>query len=158
VIAKQDLGTGFRKIVVTDDQGATWSRSSEGELHGLGARLWFGGFAEGSGHPRQATGFEGGHRSEPEGSGAILSGRLLVLLVAYPPKSDFPGTGPNGNGISERIRDQGEWIELTKTDGCEGCHQLGDKSTREIPANLGAFDTSVAAWDRRIQSVKSVAR
>jgi len=73
-------------------------------------------------------------------------------LLHIPPKSDFPGTGPNGNGISERIRDQGEWIELTKTDGCEGCHQLGDKSTREIPANLGAFDTSVAAWVRRIQS------
>jgi hypothetical protein len=29
---------------------------------------------------------------------------------------------------------------------------LGDKATRELPKGLGAFDSSYAAWDRRIQS------
>ena len=75
-------------------------------------------------------------------------------LLHIPPKSDFPGTGDKGNGISERIKDQGNWVEMVKTDGCESCHQLGDKATRTIPSSLGAFDTSAAAWDRRIQSAQ----
>ena len=52
-------------------------------------------------------------------------------LLHIPPKSDFPGTGDKGNGISERIKDQGKWVEMVKTDGCESCHQLGDKATRD---------------------------
>ena len=74
-------------------------------------------------------------------------------MLHIPPKSDFPGTGHKGNGISQRIKDQGEWIENMKTDGCEACHQLGDKATREIEPTLGAFDTSqprgTAASSRR---------
>jgi len=76
-----------------------------------------------------------------------------LSLMEMPPKSDFPGTGAKGNGISETIRSQGEWIrQVVNTDGCTGCHQLGNKATREIPKNLGTFDSSLAAWDRRIQS------
>ena len=39
-----------------------------------------------------------------------------------------------------------------KSGGCLACHQLGSRGTREIPAALGTFPTSVAAWERRIQS------
>ena len=74
-------------------------------------------------------------------------------LMQMPPKSDFPGTGPQGNGISPTVKSQAEWIRMVvNTDGCTGCHQLGNKATREIPHSLGAFDSSEAAWDRRIQS------
>jgi hypothetical protein len=41
---------------------------------------------------------------------------------------------------------------MIKTDSCESCHQLGNKGTREIPASLGVFDSSAAAWQRRVQS------
>jgi hypothetical protein len=51
------------------------------------------------------------------------------------------------------MRSQGEWIRnVINTDGCTGCHQMGNKATREIPENLGRFENSRAAWDRRIQS------
>ena len=30
-------------------------------------------------------------------------------LLQVPPKSDFPGTGPNGNGISPNVKSQ-QWI------------------------------------------------
>ncbi len=51
------------------------------------------------------------------------------------------------------MKSQGEWVRsIVTTDGCTGCHQLGNKATREIPKNLGVFDSSSAAWDRRIQS------
>ena len=70
-----------------------------------------------------------------------------------PPKSDFPGTGPTGNGISTNIKSQGEWIRnVVNTDGCTGCHQMGNKATREIPKALGTFENSSAAWERRVQS------
>ena len=39
----------------------------------------------------------------------------------------------------------------SRTDGCVGCHQLGNKATREIPS-LGTFKTGDEAWARRIQS------
>ena len=61
--------------------------------------------------------------------------------------------GPSGNGISENIRSQGEWIrQIVNTDGCTGCHQMGGKATREIPKSLGTFEDSKAAWDRRVQA------
>jgi len=75
-------------------------------------------------------------------------------LLEVPPKSDFPGTGESGNGISPNMRSQGEYIRgIVNTDGCTGCHQMGGKATREIPPSiLGASVNSTAAWDRRIQS------
>jgi len=51
------------------------------------------------------------------------------------------------------MRSQGEWIRnIVGTDGCTGCHQMGNRATREIPEALGTFPNSVAAWERRIQS------
>src|SRR5262249_47531822 len=73
-------------------------------------------------------------------------------LIQVPSKSDFPGTGPNGNGISENMTSQGQWVRQLKTDGCVTCHQLGNKATREIPEALGKFPNSVPAWQRRVQS------
>jgi hypothetical protein len=75
-------------------------------------------------------------------------------LLSVPPKSDFPGTGPSGNGISPNIKTQGEWIRnIVNTDGCTGCHQMGGPATRTIPASiLGQFEDTKMAWDRRIQS------
>src|SRR5204863_6004290 len=74
-------------------------------------------------------------------------------LLQLPAPGDFPGTGERGNGISESIRSQGEWVRnVVNTDGCTTCHQLGNKATREIPEALGTFPNSKAAWDRRIQS------
>ncbi|HSL72750.1 MAG TPA: hypothetical protein VK864_21035, partial [Longimicrobiales bacterium] len=73
-------------------------------------------------------------------------------LLRVPDQSEFPGTGPEGNGISPNIQDQANWIRTIKSGACMACHQLGNKATREIPATLGHFPNSVAAWDRRIQS------
>ena len=70
------------------------------------------------------------------------------------PKSDFPGTGPTGNGILLNIKSQGQWISsVVNTDGCTGCHQMGDKATREIPQSiLSQTANSKAAWDLRIKA------
>ncbi len=154
VIAEtKDLGTGYRKIVVTDDQG----RYLIPDLPKANYTVWVRGYGLVDSPKVQATpgkqlDLKAVIAPSAKEAAQYYPAAYWYSLLHIPPKSDFPGTGPNGNGISERIRDQGEWMENTKTDGCEGCHQLGDKATREIPANLGAFDTSVAAWERRIQS------
>jgi hypothetical protein len=72
--------------------------------------------------------------------------------MEIPAKSEFPGTGDSGNGISPAIKTQGEWIQRTKSGGCTACHALGTKGTREIPTALGQFPNSAAAWDRRVKS------
>jgi hypothetical protein len=50
------------------------------------------------------------------------------------------------------MKSQGQWLHFLKTDSCWSCHQMGDKATREIPKSLGHFDSSTAAWARRILS------
>ena len=70
-----------------------------------------------------------------------------------PGQHEFPGTGPEGNGISPNMESQAAWIRILKSGGCMACHQLGNKADAgEIPTELGQFDSLAAAWDRRIQS------
>ncbi len=76
-------------------------------------------------------------------------------LMQMPPKTDFPGTGENGNGISPNIHSQGEWIrQVVNTDGCTGCHQMGNPATRTVPKSIleEVHGDLKAAWDRRIQA------
>ena len=47
---------------------------------------------------------------------------------------------------------QSQWLTAIKNQACVGCHQLGQLSTRTIPAAFGTFKTSEEAWARRIQS------
>src|SRR3979411_1824704 len=42
-----------------------------------------------------------------------------------------------------------------KNIGCIGCHQLGQASTRTIPAAFGEFKSGEEAWMRRVQSGQS---
>jgi hypothetical protein len=156
VIAEtKDLPTGYRKIVVTDDQG----RYVIPELPKANYDVWVRGYGLVD-SPKVKTmagkmlNLNAVLASDPHQAAQYYPAAYWYSLLHIPPKSDFPGTGDKGNGISERIKDQGAWIENVKTDGCESCHQLGDKATREIESSLGAFDTSFAAWDRRIQSAQ----
>src|SRR5207247_3122241 len=73
-------------------------------------------------------------------------------MLKVPDKSEFPGTGPQGNGMSTNMKSQAQWLDVVKTNGCYTCHQLGNKATRTIPKELGEFKSSAEAWQRRIQS------
>src|ERR1700681_3381879 len=156
VIAEsKDFGAGFRKIVVTDDQG----RYLIPDLPKANYDIWVRGYglvdsAKVQAAPGKQLDLKAVVAPSAKEAAQYYPAAYWYSLLHIPPKSDFPGTGPTGNGISDRIKDQGEWVELVKTDGCESCHQIGDKATREIPSSLGAFDTTEAAWDRRIQSAQ----
>src|SRR6202040_4315038 len=137
VIAEtRDTPTRLIKIVVTDDQG----RYLVPALPKGNYDVWVRGY---------------GLVDSPnaKAAAAYYPAQYWFALLQVPPKGDFPGTGPQGNGISPTVKTQGDWIRsVVNTDGCSGCHQLGNKATREIPPGLGEFETSDAAWDRRIQS------
>ncbi|HSZ18378.1 MAG TPA: carboxypeptidase-like regulatory domain-containing protein [Candidatus Acidoferrum sp.] len=156
VIAEtKDLPTGYRKIVVTDDQG----RYVIPQLPKATYDVWVRGYglvdsAKVKAMPGKMLDLTAVIAPDAHAAAMYYPAAYWYSLLHIPPKSDFPGTGDKGNGISERIKDQGNWVENIKTDGCESCHQLGDKATREIESSLGAFDTSYAAWDRRIQSAQ----
>src|SRR5439155_1401298 len=47
---------------------------------------------------------------------------------------------------------QSDWLTVVKNRSCVGCHQLGQLSTRTIPASLGQFESGEKAWIRRVQS------
>jgi hypothetical protein len=156
VIAEtKDLPTGYRKIVVTDDQG----RYVIPELPKANYDVWVRGYGlvdspKVKSAPGKMLNLTAVLAPDAHEAAQYYPAAYWYSMLHIPPKSDFPGTGEKGNGISERIKDQGNWVEMVKTDGCEACHQLGDKATRTIPSTLGAFDTSAAAWDRRIQSAQ----
>ena len=60
-------------------------------------------------------------------------------MLEIPAKSEFPGTGPNGNGISERMRSQADW--LNQAYGARSCtlHWRHDKYDAEVMAHSGYF-------------------
>jgi hypothetical protein len=49
-----------------------------------------------------------------------------------------------------KVKSQAQWLDVVKTNGCYGCHALGNRATRTIPKDLGTFASSKEAWARRI--------
>ena len=50
---------------------------------------------------------------------------------------------------------QSAWLNQMKSNGCIGCHQIGQKATRTIPVAFGTFQSGAQAWQRRITSGQS---
>ena len=155
VIAEtKELPTKLIKSVVTDDQG----RYLVPDLPKATYDVWVRGYGlvdspKVQSAPGKTVNLKAVAAPNPKAAAEYYPAQYWLALLHLPPKSDFPGTGPTGNGISPNVRSQGEWIrQVVNTDGCTGCHQLGNKATREIPKSLGTFESSADAWDRRIQS------
>ena len=150
-----ELPTKLVKIVVTDDQG----RYLVPQLPKAGYKVWVRGYGlvdskPVEGWPGKTLNLTAVIAPDKKAAIAYYPALYWFSLLQVPPQSDFPGTGPNGNGISPNIKSQGEWIRMVvNTDGCTGCHQMGDKATREIPESfLSQAKDSKAAWDMRIKA------
>lgn len=156
VIAEtNDLPTKFVRIVVTDDQG----RYLVPDLPKANYSVWVRGYGlADSAKVQSATGrnldLKAVAAPDKKAAAEYYPALYWYSLMQMPPKSDFPGTGPTGNGISPNVKSQGQWIaNIVNTDGCTGCHQMGDKATREIPQSiLSSTANSRAAWDLRIKA------
>jgi hypothetical protein len=147
-----DLPTKFAKIVVTDERG----RYVLPDLPKANYSVWVRGYGlVDSAKVQAAPGKQLDLRAVPapdEKSAAQYYPAIYWwAMLKVPDKGDFPGTGPNGNGIPTGLRSQSQWLAGIKTDGCVTCHQLGNLATRTIPQALSDVD-SFSAWTRRIQS------
>ena len=154
VIAEtRDLPTRYIKIVATDGQG----RYLIPDLPKANYDVWVRGYGlVDSPKVKSASGKTLNLKAVPAPSEKAAAQYYPAIywlsMLKIPDAKQFPGTGPSGNGMPVTLKDQGMWLRHLKTDGCNGCHQLGDKATRELPVQLGHFNTSAEAWERRIQS------
>lgn len=148
-----DLPTGYIKEVVTDDHG----RYLIPDLPKAAYTVWARGYGlidspKSQSAPGKLVDLRMSIAPNAETAAQIYPANYWYALMKVPGKSEFPGTGPTGNGISPNIKTQGQWIHLIKTDSCESCHQLGSAYTRTIPALFANLDSPAQAWMRRIQS------
>lgn len=156
VIAEtKDFPTSFRKIVVTDDAG----KFLIPELPAAGYQVWVRGYGLADSEKTQARpGADVRIRvrpaASPQEAAEIYPSNYWYSLLRVPETGDFPGTGTgaNGNGINARMRMQADWIDRLK-DGCQLCHQIGNKATREMPlVDMNAQKSSKEAWLNRIRA------
>jgi hypothetical protein len=148
-----ELPTRFARIVVTDDRG----RYLLPDLPKANYSVWVRGYGlvdspKVLSAPGRILDLSAVAAPSPRAAAEYYPAGYWFALLAVPDKSEFHATGSARNGIAPNIRSQAEWLRSLKSGGCWACHQLGNKVTREIPRALGAFDSSRAAWERRIVS------
>jgi len=148
-----DLPTSYIKEVVTDDRG----RYLIPDLPQATYTIWARGYGlvdspKLQARPGKIVDLKPTVAPDAKTAAQIYPANYWYALMKVPAKSEFPGTGPTGNGISPNIKTQGQWLHLVKTDSCESCHQLGNQYTRTIPEMFAGFDSPAQAWMRRVQS------
>ena len=154
VIAEtHDLPTKFVRIVVTDDQG----RYLIPDLPKATYSVWVRGYGlvdspQLSAKPGTTVNLTAVTAPTPRAAAEYYPAGYWFSLMHVPAESEFAAPAGDPNAMSPNVKSQAEWLRIVKSGGCWACHQLGSKGTREIPAALGHFGSSVAAWDRRIQS------
>jgi hypothetical protein len=148
-----DLPTKFARIVVTDDRG----RYLMPDLPKASYRVWVRGYGlidspQVPASPGRLLDLRAVPAPSPASAAEYYPAIYWYAMLRAPEASEFPGTGPEGNGLPPALKSQAQWLDAVKTNGCYTCHQLGNKATRTIPPELGDFATSAEAWQRRIQS------
>ena len=151
VAETDDTPTHFVKIVVTDDDG----RFVLPELPEAIFQVWVRGYGLIDSEPvslrsgASNVSLKAFLAEDPLLAAQVYPANYWYSLLEVPGHEEFPGTGPDGNGISEGMRSQAQWIDMTKQ-GCQLCHQLGNKLTRSLDhlSHLD-FETSIEAWQYR---------
>src|SRR3954467_11554852 len=138
-----DLPTRYAKMVVTDDQG----RYVVPDLPKAKYKVWVRGYglvdsAKVDGEPGKQLNL----RAVPAPSEAEAAKYYPAIywfsMMKIPDASQF---GKKDGDIPDKVK-QSDWLNLMKNNGCVGCHQLGQLSTRTIPAGLGEFSSPAEAW------------
>ena len=149
VAETDDLDTRFRKIVVTGDDG----RFLVPDLPAASYRVWVRGYGLAdsepvTAEPGQMLTLRATPAASPREAARVYPANYWYSLLEPPAADEFPGTGPEGNGISPALRSQAAWVDITKQ-GCQLCHQMGNRFTFDT-THLDGFDSAVEAWDHRL--------
>ena len=148
-----DLPTKFAKIVVTDDQG----RYLLPDLPTARYDVWVRGYGlvdspKQQAEPGTTLNLRAIPAPNPRAAAEYYPAGYWYSLMQVPAESEFPGTGPEGNGINPIFKNQADYVRLLKNNSCLGCHQMGSKGTRELHPALGTFENSVKAWEQRLKA------
>jgi hypothetical protein len=146
VIAEtDDLGTRFSRIVVTDDEG----RYLVPDLPEASYRVWVRGYGLVDSEPVAAergtlVDLTATVAPDPAAAARVYPAAYWYAMMGLPSEGEVEAAGIEG-GLNEYLT----WV---KNMGCIGCHQLGNESTRTIPALFADSESSEEAWWRRISS------
>jgi len=143
-----DTPTRFAKIVVTDDRG----RFVVPDLPKGNYQVWVRGYGlidspKVTGTPGKKLDLKAVPAPDAASAANYYPAIYWYSMLHIPGKDQFGGK----SDIPEKITQQ-EWLTDIKNRACIGCHQLGQKATRTIPAAFGTFKSSEEAWMRRVQS------
>ena len=145
VIAEtHDLPTRLLKIVVTDDQG----RFFLPELPNAKYQLFVRGYGlvdspRVDGSPGKNVNLTAVVAPDAKAAAQYYPPNYWYSLIKIPDESEFPGTGPKGNGIAPTMRTQQLWLQQA-SNTCQTCHQMGTPATRYLA------DNTVEGWAERI--------
>jgi len=132
VIAETDeLPTKFAKMVVTDDRG----RFVIPELPKVNYRVWVRGYGlvdskKVSAKPGARVRIKASVAPNAGSAAQYYPAAYWYAMLAVPAKNEFP---------IGKTKSQPEWLDALKSNGCIGCHALGNAATRTIPHALGHF-------------------
>ncbi len=149
VIAEtRDLPTRFARMVATDDQG----RYVIPDLPKANYSVWVRGYGlvdspKVQSEPGKTLNLRAVAAPDAAAAAQYYPAIYWYSMMKIPDKSEFGGKG----AIPAKITFT-EWLNSMKSNGCIGCHQLGQLSTRTFPKSLGEFASSEEAWMRRVQS------
>src|SRR6267154_158230 len=128
-----ELPTKYAKIVVTDDQG----RYALPELPTANYQIFVRGYglvdsARVPAKPGQHVDLKAVGAPDGRAAAQVYPANYWLSLMEIP-KGD----------VSDKDL-------LLETKACYSCHQVGDPVTREISKNLGAYTSSLDAWDHHV--------
>ena len=149
-----ELPTRFARMVVTDDRG----RYLLPDLPKASYSIWVRGYGLVDSPKVKATPGKNLNLKATVAPNDAAAAKYYPAIYWYsmmtiPAASEFGGNG----AIPAKIT-QTDWLNSMKNNGCIGCHQLGQLSTRTFPKNAPHpinAPTSQEAWFRRIQSGQS---
>ena len=141
-----DLPTKYAKIVVTDDAGPLCAaRSTGGELFGLGARLWPGGFAQGAERAGQAADLKAVAAPNDAAAAQYYPAIYWYAMLQIPPQKRFPrhrAQTLGGNGMATNVHSQAQWLALDEESRLLWLSSAGQRRDPHHPGSGSAISTT----------------
>jgi len=146
-----DLPTRYTKSVVTDDNG----RYVIPDLPNANYQVWVRGYGLiDSPKMRAKPGQTLNHTAVPAPNERAAAHYYPAIywytMMKIPPAKDFGGSTEIPGNITQDV-----WRMRMNNVDCIGCHQIGQESTRTIPAQFGKFESGEEAWMRRLSAGQS---
>src|SRR5262249_11919698 len=143
-----ELPTKYAKIVVTDDQG----RYVIPDLPNASYQVWVRGYGlvdspKVRAKPGQQLNLTAVPAPNERASAQYYPAIYWYAMMHMPLEKEFGGSPDIPQNITREL-----WRQRMGNVDCIGCHQLGEESTRTIPAQFGELKSGEEAWARRITS------